>query len=150
MLSELAKIYDDGGSLLDVKYALFGGDSKSLTAVGLRFENVSASFRAVPEDDTLAATIGGLNLEVGETLIDASGSSLWSGYLGLNLGWAWQLTNHQRYLDGVRFEFSKPGESSRGVVELIVVASIIQVFVGVPSAAAEQALAADSVDAGFS
>jgi hypothetical protein len=67
-----------------------------------------------------------------ETLIDVGSSAPWSACMGLRVCWAWQLTNQQGYSDGVRLEFSEPGAESRSVVELIVVASAIQMFVVVP------------------
>src|SRR5882724_3402543 len=119
MLDALAKIYDDGGSLSGVEYTLFDGDPRFITAVGLQFESESAVFRAVADDDTLAVTLGRLDPDMDETLIDASNSAPWSACMGWGVCWAWQLTNQQGYSDGVRFEFSKPGELSRAVVELI-------------------------------
>src|SRR5438067_8887456 len=105
MLDTLAKIYDDGGRLAGVTYALFEGDPRFVTAVGLRFESVSAVLRAVADDDTLAASLGPLVPEPGETLIKAATSAPWPMCIGLGVCWAWQLTNQQGYSDGVRLEF---------------------------------------------
>jgi len=136
MLDTLAKIYDDGGPLISVAYTLFEGDPRFITAVGLRFESASAIFRAVPEDDTLAATLGPLTTELGETLVEAGGSAPWSACIGLNICWAWRLTNQQGYTDGVRLEFSESGGASSAMVELVVSASAIQTFKVVSSGAA--------------
>src|SRR5947199_6340246 len=125
MLGTLAKSYDDGGPLGGVTYTLFEGDPRFVTAVGLRFEFASAVFRAVADDDTLAASIGTLEPESDERLIEAGNSEPWSECIGLGVCWAWRLTNQQGYSDGVRLEFSEPGEVSRAVVELVVVASAI-------------------------
>jgi hypothetical protein len=129
MLDELAEIYDEGGCLLGVKYSLFEGDPRNITAVALQFEKLSAVFRAVAADDSVAVMIGPLEPEPHEILIDASSSAPWSTCIGLNISWAWQLTNQQGYDDGVRLEFSSTGESSDPVVELIVMASAIKMFV---------------------
>lgn len=56
MLDTLAQIYDEGGQLVGVRHALFQGDPQFITAVELRFESVSAVFRAIADDDTL--TVG--------------------------------------------------------------------------------------------
>jgi len=128
MLDNLAKIYDDGGRLVGVRYALFEGDPKFITAVELRFESVSAVFRAVADDDTLAVSIGPLNPEPDETLVEAGNSAPWAECLGLGLCWAWRLTNQQGYTDGARLEFSVPGEESRAIVEFIVAAAAINIF----------------------
>lgn len=136
MLDTLAKIYDDSGRLVGVTYTLFEGDPKFITAVGLRFEAVSAVFRAVTDDDTLAVSLGTLTPEPSETLIESGNSAPWSACMGFGICWAWRLTNQQGYSDGVRLEFSEPGEVSRAVVELIVAASAIELFMSVPSGAA--------------
>jgi len=129
MLDILAKIYDDGGRLVGVRYALFEGDPKFVTGVELRFESVSAVFRAVADDDTLAVSLGTLKPEPDETLVDAGNSAPWAECLGLDICWAWQLTNRQGYADGSRLQFSMPGEESRAIVEFIVEASAIYIFV---------------------
>jgi hypothetical protein len=136
MLDTLAKIYDDGGRLVSVTFTLFDGDPRFVTAIGLRFESLSAVFRAVPDDDTLAVSLGPLEPDPDETLIEVVNSTPWSACIGLGICWAWRLTNQQGYSDGVRLEFSEPGEESGATVELVVVASAIHVFVVVPSDAA--------------
>jgi len=134
MLDTLAKIYDDGGRLVRVSQTLFEGDPQFVTAFGLQFELLSAIFRAVPDDDTLAVSLGSLVPDPDEALIDASHSAPWSAFGGFSVCSAWRLTNQQGYSDGVRLEFSEPGKVSRGIVELVVAASEIQVFVAMPSA----------------
>jgi len=129
MLDTLARIYNDGGRLLRVTCTLFEQNPRFVTAIGLRFESVSAVFRAVPDDDTLEARVGSLAPEPDETYNDASDSAPWNGCLGLQLRSAWRLTNQQGYTDGVRLEFNEPDQACRTVVELVVVASAIRVFV---------------------
>ena len=143
MLNELAEIYDDAGCLLGVRYSLFEGDPRFVTAVALQFENLCAVFRAVANADTVAVMIGPLEVEPDEILIDASNSAPWSTCIGLSICWAWQLTNQQGHVDGVRFEFNRTEESSNPVVELIVMASAMKMFV-LNSVAAEPAFGADS------
>jgi hypothetical protein len=134
MLDTLAKIYDEGGPLFSVEYSLFEGDARFVTAVGLGFGSVSVVFRAVQDDDTLAVSLGSLVLAPHETLVEASSSIPWSACMGVGILWAWRLTNQQSYPDGVRLEFADPGKASIAVVELIVVASAIQIFVATPLA----------------
>ncbi len=133
MLDTLAKIYDDGGRLVSVTYALFENDPKFITAIGLQFESLSAIFRAVPDDDTLAVSLGRLIPEADETLINSSNLTLWSACIGFGISWVWRLTNQQGYSDGVRIEFNKLGGTSRLVVELVVVASGLELFTSVPN-----------------
>ena len=134
MLEALAKISEEGGSLVGVDSASFEGDPSFITALVLRFESVTAVFRAVPDDDTLSVTLSPFVVETDETLADAGSSPPWSTCLGLGVCWAWRLTNQQGYSDGVRLEFSVPGEESLATVELVVSASAIYVFVIAPTA----------------
>jgi hypothetical protein len=129
MLNTLAQIYDVGRCLVGVTCTLLEGDRNFVTAVGLRFESISAVFRANPDDDTLFASIGSLIADADETLIDISDSSPWSTCLGVGACWLWHLTKQQGYADGVRLEFSNPGEPSRAVVELLVTASTIDTLI---------------------
>ena len=138
MLDTLAKIYDDGGSLVGVSYTLTKGegDIRFISAVGLRLESLSAVFRAVANNDTLLVSLGQLVAEPDETLVDVSNSSPWSECIGLDICWAWRLTNHEGYDDGVRLDFTEPGLESTAIVELVMVASSIDVFVAVQHGAA--------------
>ena len=128
MLKNLAEIYDkEENRLVGVSYALFEGAPHFITAVEMRFESFSATFRAMP-DDTLTVILEALDLDSDESLIDVSKSELWSQCLGSRIPWLWRLTNQQGYDDGVRIEFAKPEEDFISVVEFIVMASAIQVF----------------------
>lgn len=128
MLDTLAEVFDGGGRLVAVADLLFQGDPKLVTGCALRFERLTTVFRAVPDDDTLAATTGAPEPGPDESVIDVSGSPPWAACLGLGLQWGWRLTNHQGYTDGARLEFGEPGGPPRAVVELVVVGSAIQVF----------------------
>jgi hypothetical protein len=128
MLNTLAKIYDDGGTLVSVAYTLFEGDPRFITAIGLRFESESAVFRAVPDDDTLEATLGPLVPGPRETLIEDGDSELWLSCMCSRVRGAWRLTNQQGYTDGIRLEFGQPDGMSRATVEMVVSASAIQLF----------------------
>lgn len=129
MLDVLAKINEGGGGLIGVAYTLFDGDTQFVTGVGLRFESACATFRADADDDTLSANLEPLLPNPDETLIDVGNSAPWSDCSGLGVSWAWQLTNQQGYSDGVRLEFSEPGQAFRTVLEMVVSASAIQVYV---------------------
>ena len=129
MLETLAKIYDAGGRLVNVTCTLFEGDRTFVTAIGLRFETISAVFRANPADDTLIASVGSLKPNSDETLIDISDSSPWRTCLGTNACRLWQLINQQGYPDGVRLEFGNSDAPSRAVIELLVAASAIRTLV---------------------
>jgi hypothetical protein len=129
MLDLLRQVCAEVGRLVGVEYALFEGDPQFVTGIGLRFEALAVAFRAVAEDDTLAANIGSLQAEAGEVIVPATTVSPWSCCLGYEICWGWQLTNQQGYTDGVRLEFVEPGLVSRAIVELIVAASAIRLLV---------------------
>ena len=128
MLDTLARIYDDAGSLRGVGYTLLDGDPRFVTSVALRFDSLTAVFRAVSDDDTLSAAVEDLLAEPDETLADASGLRPWASCIGRTPAWAWRMTNQQGYTDGVRFEFGEVGQPATTTVELLVVASALRVF----------------------
>lgn len=128
MLETLVRVCDHGGLLVGVSGTLFDGERPFITAVALRFEHLTAVFRADPDDDTLAASVDPVAAGPGEVVTDLCGVAPWPGCLGLGVCWAWRLTNQHGYTDGVRLEFSEPGGPSRAVVELVAVASGIRVF----------------------
>ena len=72
MLDILARVFDAAGSLVGVSYALFEGDPHFITAVALRFDELTVVFRAVPDDDTLATGVGTLTPAEDEVLADMS------------------------------------------------------------------------------
>jgi Family of unknown function (DUF6334) len=129
MLDTLGKIHDAGGPLVGVSYLLFEGHANFITAVSLRFESVSVLFRAVAEDDSLAVILGPLMQGEDESMVEAASTAPWSRCIGFEVRWAWRLTNQQGYTDGVRLEFGNPDDASRSIIELIVAASAIEMFV---------------------
>lgn len=129
MLDLLRNVVDTGGRLVNARHALFEGDPQFITAVELQFESLSVVLCAVPDDDTLAVNSGEFESTPDEILVEVSDSNPWSKCLGSGLAWAWELTNQQGYSDGLRLEFEEPGEPSNLVVELIVIASAIELFV---------------------
>ena len=129
MLETLAKIYDHGSWLTSATIARFDGDLRFVTGVELGFGSLYATFRANKDDDTLVTTIGPLVATLDETLVDVSASPPWSACVGLGARWLWELTNQQGYTDGVRFEFGESGKPFQVVVELVVLACAIDIFV---------------------
>src|SRR4051812_27984976 len=108
MIEELGRIFDDSGLLTGVDHVLFEGDPHFVTAVVLRFEQLTAVFRAVADDDTLTVTVGAFQPGSEEVIRAASLAPAWGNCLRRSVSWAWQLTNQQGYTDGVRLEFGQP------------------------------------------
>ena len=132
MLDSLVKVSEEAGPLVGVEYSLFENDPRFIKNIALRFGSVSAVFRAVEADDTLMVSLGPLIPGDDETLFDATDAAPWSACVGLSIRWAWSLTNQQGYSDGARLEFGDPVKSSSSVVEMIVIASALKIFVAVP------------------
>ena len=128
MLESLAKICNDYGQLVGVKYALFEGVPHQISAILMQFETVTATFRAVSDDDTLEVSLSPFVPEQEEILVDMSTSTFWEYLKGSGVLWAWRLTNQQGYEDGVRLEFRDPSGKSTTIVELIVIASTIKIY----------------------
>ncbi len=128
MLDLLKNLVDTGGPLVNARHALFEGDPQFITAVELQFESLSVVLCALSDDDTLEVSSGEFESTTDEILVDVRDSDPWSKCLGSGLAWAWELTNQQGYSDGLRLEFENPVEKSNLVVELIVVASAIELF----------------------
>jgi Family of unknown function (DUF6334) len=126
MLETLAKICNDCGRLVSVKYVLFEGASHQISAILLQFELATATIRAVSDDDTLEVFLGTFVPNQEETLVDMSASSPWEYLKGSGIFWAWQLINQQGYTDGLRLEFGEP--NSNTILEMIVIASTIKIF----------------------
>lgn len=128
MFAVLAHLCADAGRRVAVSKALFEGDPAFVTALALRCERGDVVFRAQAADDTLTATASELHPEADEVVVAAGGSPPWSECLGREIVWGWPLTNQNGYTDGVRLEFTGP---SRTVIEFVVAASCIRVFVAV-------------------
>jgi hypothetical protein len=129
MLDALLSACNHGGKLLGVSRTLFHNDPRFVTTVSFRFESLTLGFRADSDLDTLDATIGQLTKDDNDVVSEVGSSAPWSACVGRGLRWGWRLTNQQGYTDGVRLEFGDPDSSDEVVVELLVVASAIQVFV---------------------
>lgn len=125
MIESLQRIFDEAKRLIGVDLARFEGDRQFITAICSRFELLTAVCRAIPETDGLEMTISSLLLDEEEEIVSASELRPWADLIGGNVSCAWQLTNHQGYVDGVRFEFRKA--DARQIVEIIVAAAAIHI-----------------------
>ena len=122
-LSVLQTAFDAGEPLVRVREEYLAPDSTLISAVELQFTSLAVVVSAVADDDTIAIVAG---LPSAQT---ASGhSSVWDGCIGKRVRWAWLLKNQQGYLDGARFEFGNADEPGSVVVELIVAASGLEIF----------------------
>ena len=74
-----------------------------------------------------------ISTELPSTPDGAREMAAWAPAYGRPLLWAWTLTNHQGYLDGVRFDFRETVSESAVIFEVIVAASMLHTTV-VPGA----------------
>lgn len=131
MLNMLYEVCQTGGQFRGVLYSHFPGEHSEpsiVTAVGLSFERMTITIRAVADDDTLSVSATPVAAETDEVLVDWTHSSPWAECVGREATWAWLLRNQQGYTDGVRFEFRSSNEPAAAIVELIVIASKIEIF----------------------
>lgn len=123
MLDLLRQACFDGGRLRGVREELLALDSPLVAVIELQFEALTINISAVTEDDTVLIALGPL----AETTLTAGGV-FWPHCIGKPLQWAWLMTNHQGYADGVRLEFNDPDERASVHMDLIVSASSIHSY----------------------
>ena len=113
-----------GEHLMDVEGQFFLHDGlQSLTAVKLKFENISIMLIA-QEDDSI-------EIELNGCFVNASGyeiqrldrSAPWNTAISRPLLWAWMLINQQGYFDGLQFEFAESVEAAVSRIQLLVIGS---------------------------
>jgi glycosyltransferase involved in cell wall biosynthesis len=128
LIESLQRICDHGQRLVSVDLALFQGDRQFVTAVCLKFEFLTAVFKAMPDYDTLAVKIAEFEVDKDEEVVSATASHPWATLIGGKVVWGWRLTNQQGYTDGVRLEFIEPGKlQTRGIIDMVVGASMIEI-----------------------
>ena len=131
-MTVLQQVFDRAGVLQEVSEARLEGAPHLVTALRLRFENLSLIVSADGETDTVLLAVGDSTDDPGVVQVRVSESAPWSSIIGLGLRWGWELTNHQGYTDGVRFEFADPDRAVSQEIELIVAASTLRLYFCVP------------------
>ena len=123
MIQLLQEVCCVGGRLRQVRALELFPESSLTCALELRFDSVTLSISAVPEDDTVAIALSKLN---GSPSIRTN--TVWSLCIGKPLQWAWLMTNQQGYNDGVRLEFNDPESPASTIIDLIIAASSINTY----------------------
>jgi hypothetical protein len=131
-ITVLQEVFDHGGVLQDVWEARFEGASHLITALKLRFEDVALIVLADGDADTVVLRVGDFTVDPEVVLVRVSEEPPWSEMVGLGIRWGWELTNHQGYSDGVRFEFADPNRGLSREIELIVEASTLHLHLCEP------------------
>jgi hypothetical protein len=128
----LQEVFDRAGKLQEVWEARFEGAAHLVTEVRLRFEGVALVVSADGEYDTVVLRTGDFSSDSDSVRVCASHIPPWSAMVGLGMRWGWELTNHQGYADGVRFEFADPDAGISREVELIVAGSMLHLHACTP------------------
>jgi len=126
MMDELLKIIDGGEELTDVIPFAHVDLPDELAAIRLHFSQNIVCVVVNPDDDSL--TIG--QSTPANTIARPSLKSKepWSRAIGTQVLWAWHLTNHQGYVDGLQLAFCEPGVGKESVVvQMIGKASTVEV-----------------------
>jgi hypothetical protein len=132
-IAVLQQVFDRAGVLQDAWEARLEGTPHLVTELRLRFENLSLVLSADGEADTVLLWVGDFTEDADVVRVPVSESSPWSGIIGLGLRWGWELTNHQGYSDGIRFDFADPDMGVSQEVELIVAASCLWLYLCAPT-----------------
>ena len=131
-LKVLHELFERAGPLRDVWVARFEGNANFVTEAKLSFDGV-ALVVAAGDLDTMAIRVGDPVKPENTTMHNVNVAAPWSAALGLALRWGWELTNHQGYADGVRFEFADSDAGISVAIEVIVMASMLHVYRCEPS-----------------
>jgi len=127
VLTELQKLFDEAGPLLAVGETRFESSPAFVTAYDFAFANLSARLLADSEFDTIRLVVAPRGVPSNAGTLDVSTCAPWTRAIGLEVVWAWALTNQQGYTDGLRLQF---GLGEKGVVvELVVSASRLETFI---------------------
>lgn len=126
MIEALRSACYDAGRLTGVREALLVEESSLVSAVELVFEQLTITVAAEPDYDKVAVSVSSLS---SDEAISTSPQAFWAMCIGKRVKWAWLLTNHQGYSDGLRLEFKNTDEKEAVVVELIAMASSFELSV---------------------
>jgi hypothetical protein len=128
MISFLSKMVYESGCLLQIEYLVHILFPNQPEAIIFTFENDIFTVKAIAEDDTIEIANGIPNFEQSYEIIQAPENDLLLKARHKKLRWAWLLTNHQGYNDGLRFEFANSFSEEKITVELITVASSLEIY----------------------
>ena|SRR5690606_12146993 len=123
MIHLLQQVCSGGGKLRRVRTLPLSPDSPLACALELQFDSGVLSILAVEEDDTVALSQSELDGSLG-----VHTNPIWSRCIDKPLQWAWLMTNQQGYTDGVRLEFNDLESPEPVVVDLVVAASSINIY----------------------
>lgn len=107
----------------------FEGDPRFTSHIVLEFESMRLVLSTSEDDDSILLS---KDLPPMSNCVPRAASA-WTPALGCAVIWCWLLTNHQGYVDGVRFDFRNTVSASPMIIEVLVAASMLHTVV-VPGA----------------
>ena len=126
VMEQLLAVIDGGEELVGATSLAHVDLPQEIAAILLKFSGRELCVAVDPDDDSLqVAATAPVDTQELESL---SGSKGWSSAIGNRLLWAWRLTNHQGYDDGIQLAFCEAsGGVETVVLQLIGKASTIEV-----------------------
>jgi hypothetical protein len=119
---------EDLGTISKVGYTFNEYLRHSPTAILMYFSKIVIIVKVVEEDDSVELISIDLDLANEIDSIDVSSDPLWKDIIGVNLRWAWFLTNQQGYTDGIQFEWGDPSSEKSILVQAIAAASCFRLY----------------------
>ncbi|WP_237064668.1 DUF6334 family protein [Microbulbifer guangxiensis] len=122
-------ICNEFGSLKDVIGHFIEGDgiTNMLISLELIFENGRIFHEAIPETDEIA--IKSMPPEDACIAVSVKDMEPWSFALEREVLWVWDLYNQGRYVDGRQYSFCNTVAEGEVIVQLMVVASQIVIYI---------------------
>lgn len=123
-------VIDAGMPLTSVEYCMDVDLPAAPVAIRWTFESRSFVVAANGFDDTVVVSeqVPGEYAELRFSEVDRAASP-WHDALGAKLKWAWLLTNHQGYSDGVQLQFEGLDDGPARCCQLLAMASTLQIRV---------------------
>jgi hypothetical protein len=122
-LEHLQRIADRGGQLRAAHAHYIDGDRRLTSHIVLEFERERLVLLSDEDTDAIVLTGDAPSISGGAE------AELWKAANGRSILWSWILTNHQGYVDGVRFDFRNTVVDHPVVIEVIVAASTLRTTV---------------------
>lgn len=118
-LEHLRRIAECGGKLRTARAHFIDGDPRFTSRIVLHFERERLVLFA--DEDTDAIILA----DDAPATSDGAEAEVWKAASGRSILWSWILTNHQGYIDGVRFDFRNTVADRPVVIEVIAGASTL-------------------------
>ncbi len=120
----------ESGQFVNVEYFFHQNLPAEIGAIKLWFQKEVFLVIVKPDDDSLEITkehIDRVLEEEGYKSTQMSNEMPWKLAIGNHVRWIWTLVNQQGYLDGLQFEFADNISQEQVIIQLIAIASRIDI-----------------------